>query len=117
MSLTESPPVETAKAASLASRKLATLSTSVRNDALGALHAALLENKDLILQANGRDLEIARRAAANGELSQSLLKRLDLGRPGKYADMLKGILDVRELEDPSSFNATLDLTVLVSEVR
>ena len=101
MSLTGTSPFETAKAASIASRKLATLSVSARNDALGELYAALLKNKDLILQANARDLEVARRAAASGELSQSVLKRLDLGRPGKYADMLKGVLDVRELEDPS----------------
>ena len=101
MSLTGTSPFETAKAASIASRKLATLSVSTRNDALGELYAALLKNKDLILQANARDLEVARRAAASGELSQSVLKRLDLGRPGKYADMLKGVLDVRELEDPS----------------
>lgn len=104
--MTESSPFETAKAASIASRKLATLSALARNDALEELHASLSKNKDLILQANATDLELARRAAANGELSQSLLKRLDLGRPGKYADMLKGILDVKELEDPSSFKAT-----------
>jgi glutamate-5-semialdehyde dehydrogenase len=42
----------------------------------------------------------AHQASANGELSQSVLKRLDLSRPGKYEDMLKGILDVRDLPDP-----------------
>ena len=36
----------------------------------------------------------------SGNLSASLVKRLDLSRPGKYEDMLQGILDVRSLLDP-----------------
>ena len=68
-----------------------------------AIHEALLQAKSSILAANAEDLRSASKAAADGQLSQSVLKRLDLGRPGKYDDMLKGILDVRELEDPSTF--------------
>lgn len=101
MSLTESSAAEIAKSASLASKRLATLSTDARNGALTVLHDALLKEKDTILQANARDVEAAKQAAANGELSQSVLKRLDLSRPGKYEDMLTGILSVRDLEDPS----------------
>ena len=100
MSLTESSPLEAAKAASISSRSLATLSVDARNDALIAIHDALLREKDNILQANTRDLQAASKAAEDGSLSQAVLKRLDLGRPGKYDDMLKGILDVRQLEDP-----------------
>ncbi|POR39197.1 Putative gamma-glutamyl phosphate reductase, partial [Tolypocladium paradoxum] len=48
--------------------------------------------------ANARDLERARRADA--ALSEALLSRLDLGRQGKWDDMLRGILDVRALDDP-----------------
>jgi glutamate-5-semialdehyde dehydrogenase len=78
------------------------LSPKDRNDALTAMHVALLGQKDKVLAANARDLEAAVKAAESGEaLSQSLVKRLDLGRAGKYDDMLQGILDVRELEDPS----------------
>lgn len=58
------------------------------------------EAKDTILEANAKDLELATKAAEDGELSQSVLKRLDLGRKGKWEDMLQGILDVRDLEDP-----------------
>jgi glutamate-5-semialdehyde dehydrogenase len=47
-----------------------------------------------------RDLELAKKAAENGQLSLSILSRLDLGKKGKWEDMLKGILDVRGLEDP-----------------
>ena len=100
MSLTESSPTEAAKAASISSRNLATLSLGARNDALTAIHDALLREREFILQANARDLELATRVAQEGNLSQAVLKRLDLGRTGKYDDMLRGILDVRRLEDP-----------------
>ena len=103
MSVTDSSPLEIAKAASISSRALAILPTSARNDALTAIHAALSSERATILAANAEDLRIAAKAAEDGELSQSVLKRLDLGRPGKYDDMLKGILDVRALEDPSRF--------------
>lgn len=100
MSLTDSSPLEVAKAASTSSRKLAILSTQARNNALTAIYGALQEAKDTILAANAKDLELATKAAEDGELSQSVLKRLDLGRKGKWEDMLQGILDVRDLEDP-----------------
>ncbi|TRX97199.1 hypothetical protein FHL15_001993 [Xylaria flabelliformis] len=100
MSLTSASPKEAAKAAKDASHVLATLPAAARNDALTAIHAALSDARDDILAANARDLEAARRAAENGQLSQSLVSRLDLGKKGKWEDMLKGILDVRELEDP-----------------
>ncbi|KAI1402990.1 gamma-glutamyl phosphate reductase [Hypoxylon fuscum] len=100
MSLTNASPSEAAKAAKEASHILATLSESARNEALTAIHAGLTSAKDEILAANARDLEVARSAAEQGQLSQSLVSRLDLGKKGKWEDMLKGILDVRDLEDP-----------------
>ncbi|KAE8144939.1 Aldehyde/histidinol dehydrogenase [Aspergillus avenaceus] len=106
MSLTESSAVDIAGTASLASRRLATLSEADRNAALSALHDALLKTKYSILEANSRDVEIASRAVESGELSHSVLKRLDLSRAGKYDDMLKGILSVRDLRDPIG-NVTL----------
>ncbi|CAL3971333.1 unnamed protein product [Diplocarpon coronariae] len=100
MSLTNALPEEAAKAAKSASHILATLPTSARNDALTAIHAALFASKDDILAANARDLALAHEAAEDGQLSMSIVSRLDLGKKGKWEDMLKGILDVRELEDP-----------------
>lgn len=100
MSLTDSSPLQVAKAASISSCNLAVLPTQARNDALTAMYNALEEAKDAILAANAKDLELAMKAAEEGELSQSVLKRLDLGRKGKWEDMLQGILDVRDLEDP-----------------
>ncbi|KPM34315.1 putative gamma-glutamyl phosphate reductase [Neonectria ditissima] len=100
MSLTNASPEAAASAAKTASFALATLPASARNEALDAIHAALSEAKDAILAANARDLDQARKAAADGSLGQALVSRLDLGKKGKWEDMLKGILDVRDLNDP-----------------
>ncbi|KAA6413377.1 MAG: glutamate-5-semialdehyde dehydrogenase [Lasallia pustulata] len=100
MSITSSSPLEVAKAASISSKDLAILPPEARNHALTAIHGALLSAKDTILAANAKDLEAATTAAADGQLSRSILKRLDLGRKGKWKDMLQGILDVRDLDDP-----------------
>ena len=100
MSVTDSSPIEVAKAASISARSIAILPTQARNEALTAMHGALTMAKDSILAANVRDLDVATKAAADGKLSQSVLKRLDLSRKGKWEDMLQGILDVRDLEDP-----------------
>lgn len=100
MSLTSAHPSEAAKAAKSASHILATLPTAARNDALSAIHVALSAAKESILAANARDLILAKKSAEDGELSLSIVSRLDLGKKGKWEDMLKGILDVRDLEDP-----------------
>ena len=100
MSLTDSSPLEIAQTASGAARELAILPASARNDALTAIHEGLTKEKDAILRANAEDVAAATTAVSKGELSESILKRLDLNRPGKYEDMLQGILDVRGLEDP-----------------
>ncbi|KAJ5590105.1 gamma-glutamyl phosphate reductase [Penicillium hetheringtonii] len=100
MSFTDSTATDIARNASLASRQLAVLSNDARNEALTALHQALDKNRASILAANAKDVELATRAAEDGTLSHSVLKRLDLSRPGKYDDMLEGILSVRDLEDP-----------------
>ncbi|KAF4464449.1 glutamate-5-semialdehyde dehydrogenase [Fusarium albosuccineum] len=101
MSLTNASPEAAASSAKTASFTLATLPAQERNNALDAIHAALTAAKDDILAANARDLDLARKAAADGALSQALVSRLDLGKKGKWEDMLKGILDVRDLDDPS----------------
>jgi glutamate-5-semialdehyde dehydrogenase len=110
MSLTNATPLEVAQSARLGSRKLAVLSTQERNAALTAIYEALSQGKEKVLAANAKDLESANAAAAGGTLSASLVKRLDLGKPGKYEDMLQGILDVRDLEDP--INKTTAKTLL-----
>ncbi|RKF63545.1 putative gamma-glutamyl phosphate reductase [Erysiphe neolycopersici] len=100
MSLTNDSPEVCAQAAKLASHKLATLPTVARNDALTAIHLALVNSKEEVLSANARDIKLARVLVENGSLSQSLVSRLDLSKTGKWEDMLRGILDVRDLDDP-----------------
>jgi glutamate-5-semialdehyde dehydrogenase len=109
MSLTNASPEAAASSAKTASFTLATLPASSRNAALDTIHDALATSKDDILAANAKDLELARKAAADGSLSQALVSRLDLGRKGKWDDMLKGILDVRDLEDPSLSTARIPI--------
>ena len=100
MSLTNDSPERAAQAAKKSSRKLATLPTRARNHALEAIHDGLSSARESILAANAKDVESAKKLAAGGELSASILKRLDLSRKGKFDDMLRGILDVKELDDP-----------------
>lgn len=100
MSLTNASPATAAQEAKSASFALASLPASARNAALDAIHDALAAARDDILAANARDLHLARQAAADGALSEALVSRLDLGKQGKWEEMLKGILDVRRLEDP-----------------
>lgn len=100
MSLTSATPLEAARAAKSASHFLATLPVAARNEALTAIHDSLAAAREAILAANARDMDAARQAAADGHLSSALVSRLDLAKPGKWADMLKGILDVRALDDP-----------------
>ncbi|PYH40642.1 glutamate-5-semialdehyde dehydrogenase [Aspergillus saccharolyticus JOP 1030-1] len=100
MSLTDSSAAEIAKTASMASRLLATLPGAARNDALSALHEAIANSRVEILEANSRDVAAAERAVEAGVLNGSVLKRLDLSRPGKFEDMLQGILSVKDLDDP-----------------
>lgn len=100
MSLTNASAEDAARAAKLSSRKLATLPTSARNAALDAVHDALALARDDILAANAKDLELAQKSATDGQLNPSIVKRLDLSRPGKFEDMLQGIKDVRNLDDP-----------------
>jgi len=114
MSLTNSSPVEVAKAASISALTLARLPVDARNNALRQIHAALRDSKNEILEANAKDLALAAKAAQDGELSQSLVKRLDLAKKGKFEDMLQGILDVEGLEDPGMFAVLLLCSIWTS---
>lgn len=113
MSLTNADPLAIAEAASASSQSLKTIPSEERNGALTTIHAALAAAKADILAANARDVAAAKKAAENGELSLSVLKRLDLGRTGKWEDMLKGILDVRDLEDPGRSEQPQGITHLL----
>ncbi|KAI7119764.1 hypothetical protein KC316_g3073, partial [Hortaea werneckii] len=116
MSLTNASPEQAARSAKVSSRTLATLPVSARNAALDAVHDALADARESILEANAKDMELAKQSSASGELSPSIMKRLDLSRKGKFDDMLQGIKDVRALEDPVAFQCCSKLTFSVGRV-
>lgn len=88
-----------AQNAKLASYTLASLDTSVKDNALLAVAQKIEENKDLIMQENEKDLEAAKELLENGELKQSTYNRLKLDE-NKMRDMIQGIKDVKKLDDP-----------------
>lgn len=100
MSLTYSTPLEAAQAAKTASHVLATLSAADRNAALSLMASQLEASRETVLAANAEDMRLAREAQSSGSLSASLVSRLDLSKPGKYEEMVKGVRDVASLPDP-----------------
>ena len=91
--------LEIATKAKNASKKVATLSTEIKNKALLNIANNLKANQDKIFEANKMDLELAKPFVENGELSQSVFNRLKLDE-NKMRDMIQGIIDISNLEDP-----------------
>ena len=91
--------LEIATKAKNASKKVATLSTEIKNKALLNIANNLKANQDKIFEANKMDLELAKPFVENGELSQSVFNRLKLDE-NKMRDMIQGIVDIANLEDP-----------------
>ena len=78
-----------------ASRKLAALSSSVKDQALRNMAAAIRENRELIEKANARDLEGARAA----ELTSAMVDRLRLDAK-RIEAMAHGVEIITSLNDP-----------------
>ncbi|KAF9499343.1 glutamate-5-semialdehyde dehydrogenase [Pleurotus eryngii] len=101
--------VEIARAAKSAFNKSQIISASERINALSEIKNQLESMKDAVLAANADDLRAALRIPVKaareevdaGRMSESLLKRLDLGRGDKWDSMLQGISDVADLPDPN----------------
>ena len=91
--------LEIATKAKNASKKVATLSTEIKNKALLNIANNLKANQDEIFEANKMDLEFAKPFVEKGELSQSVFNRLKLDE-NTMRDMIQGILDISNLEDP-----------------
>ncbi len=87
--------VEKAARAREASRTLAYMSTDIKNRALEAMAAALLDNTSAILEANARDIAAGE---ARG-LSRALLDRLLLNE-ARIRDMADGLSVIINLPDP-----------------
>src|SRR6201998_2737932 len=83
------------RAAQRASRPLARLGSSVKDEALEAIAAALTDSTEQILEANARDLE----AGEAYGLSDALLDRLALDER-RIAGMAAGVRKIAALPDP-----------------
>jgi glutamate-5-semialdehyde dehydrogenase len=95
MASTATSIAEVCAAARRASRVLATLDSGVRDRALEAIAAALVENSDTILDANARDLEAGERSG----LSDALMDRLALDER-RIEQMAAGVRQIVALPDP-----------------
>ena len=105
--------IELAKKAKDASKKLATVSSELKNKALLAIAESLDSNRELIFEANKKDLELA-----EGEISSSLYNRLKLDE-NKMRDMIQGIIDIYELDDPIGkvlMQRSLDTGLVLSKI-
>ncbi len=74
---------------------IAGASTKIKNDALSAISKALIDNKELIISENARDLQNARQ---NG-MSQAMQDRLKLDE-NRIAGMAKGVDELIAMNDP-----------------
>ena len=83
------------KAAREASRRMATISSEVKDCALRAIARDLEAKQDDILTANAKDIQ----AGKESGLSEALLDRLLL-TPERLADMAQGVRDIVQLPDP-----------------
>lgn len=95
MATTVSSVPEICAAAKDAARTLATLGSDVKNAALEAIAAALIDRTDEILDANARDLEVGREAG----LSAALIDRLTL-TAARIRDIAAGVRAIVSLPDP-----------------
>ncbi len=86
-------------AARSAALALAPLSDEARNRALAAMADAIDENAERILEANAEDVAEAEPLVASGEMSEPLLRRLELSER-KIAQMAGGVRAVAALPDP-----------------
>jgi glutamate-5-semialdehyde dehydrogenase len=95
MATTATGVAEICLAARDASRRLAALPTSVKDDALLAIADALVARTPQILEANARDMEAGRESG----LSAALLDRLELDA-GRIEAMARGVREIAALPDP-----------------
>lgn len=88
-----------AEKAKYASCLMASATTGLKNEILNKIADELDNNKAEILTANEKDLQEAKKLVDKGELSQALYKRLAFSE-AKFKEMVQGVKDVAQLEDP-----------------
>jgi len=88
-----------AKAARVAALQLANIPARIKNTALHRAASTILENRELVLSANAKDVELAERLQRRGRLSKAFVERLKLNEH-KLKDIAMMVESVAKLEDP-----------------
>jgi len=88
-----------AKEAKEAFLKAMNLDNNIKNLALEKIKSELEKNKDIIFEANKKDLFEAQKLLEKGEINQATFNRLKLDN-NKMRDILKGLSDLVKLENP-----------------
>ena len=91
--------IELAQKAKIASKKIAVITTEIKNNALINISEDIKENQNKIFEANKKDLIEAENLVKEGKITQSTLNRLKLDE-NKMRDMIQGIIDISKLDDP-----------------
>ena len=78
---------------------LSNAKTRDKNEALESMAKSLDKNRKKILEANKLDIIMAKKLLQKGELTDALVKRLEV-TDSKIDEMISGIRDVIKLEDP-----------------
>ena len=110
--------LDLAKKAKAASKKIATISTEIKNKALLNIAESIKNSSNKIFEANKKDLDEAKILVEKKELSQSTYNRLKLDE-NKMRDMIQGIIDISNLEDPIGkvlLKRELDKDLVLSKV-
>jgi len=88
-----------AEAARKASRKMATLSTEQKNEALNSIADAIWRDRETILKANMRDITAAEALLDEGKLNEAFVSRLKLNE-AKLSNVVDMVRSVASLDDP-----------------
>ena len=98
--------------------KLSSFDKKVKNEILNEVIKNIEHSKNLIFEANNKDLEDAKALLETKEINQSTYNRLKLDE-NKMRDMVAGIKDIINLEDPTSkvyFRKELDEGLILEKI-
>ena len=110
--------LDIAKVAHDAFLKLSSANNQTKNEILNEIVKNIEHSKDLIFEANNKDLNEAKALLESKEINQSTYNRLKLDE-NKMRDMIAGIKDIINLQDPTSkvyFRKELDEGLILEKI-
>jgi glutamate-5-semialdehyde dehydrogenase len=91
--------IDMAKEAREASYSLAIMSNTEKNQALDSIANAIWNQRNTLLEYNMKDVETAKLLLDEGEISEAIMKRLQLDN-NKIKDIIEMVKSVARLDDP-----------------